>query len=128
MTILHEHDITTENLKTVKSMVATNQEAQWRCYYAEIFYGSEADKVVAVSTGSSILEMITRARSHLCVVMVDSKLDHLDGTGFKHTSYLSFFLHEQNFWRIKFTLTASAASVTIIRYAYIWTPVTVKCA
>ena len=21
-----------------------------------------------------------------------------------HTSYLSFFLHEQNFWRIKFTL------------------------
>ena len=23
--------------------------------------------------------------------------------GFSHTSYLSFFLHKQNFWRIKFT-------------------------
>ena len=23
--------------------------------------------------------------------------------GLGHTSYLSFFLHEQNFWRIKFT-------------------------
>ena len=25
------------------------------------------------------------------------------GTAFTHTSYLSFFLHEQNYWRIKFT-------------------------
>ena len=94
MTILHEHDITTENLKTVKSMVACNQEAEWKCYYAEIFYGSEADKVVAVSTGSSILEMITRARSHLCVVMVESKLDHLEGTGFKYTEVCRLGLHQ----------------------------------
>ena len=75
-------------------MVATNQDAQWKCYYAEIFYGSEADKVVAVSTGSSILEMITRARSHLCVVMVDSKLGHLDSRGFKYTEVCRLGLHQ----------------------------------
>ena len=75
-------------------MVATNQEAKWQCYYAEIFYGSEADKVVAVSTGSSILEMITRARSHLCLVMVDSKLGHLDGRGFKYTEVCRLGLHQ----------------------------------
>ena len=49
--------------------------SRWKCYNADNFYGWEADNIVAVSTGSSILEMITRARNRLCVVMVDSKLE-----------------------------------------------------
>ena len=49
--------------------------SRWKCYNADNYYGWEADNIVAVSTGSSILEMITRARNRLCVVMVDSKLE-----------------------------------------------------
>ena len=79
VTILHDNDITSEDLKTVQGMTTSEpgvvEGSQWKCYNAENFYGWEADKVVAVSTGFSILEMITRARNRLCVVMVDSKLE-----------------------------------------------------
>ena len=79
VTILHDNDISSENLKTVQGMTTSQAEgeegSQWKCYTADNFYGWEADKIVAVSTGFSILEMITRARTHLYVVMVDSKLE-----------------------------------------------------
>ena len=78
MTILHDNDISPEDLKTVQGMTTSQsggeEGSQWKCYNADNFYGWEADNIVAVSTGVSILEMITRARNHLCVVMVDSKL------------------------------------------------------
>ena len=79
VTILHDNDISSENLKTVQGMTTSQtggeEGSQWKCYNADNFYGWEADKVVAVSTGLSILEIITRARTHLYVVMVDSKLE-----------------------------------------------------
>ena len=78
MTILHDNDISSEDLKTVQGMTTSGvvEGSQWKCYNADNFYGWEADNVVAVSTGFSILEMITRARNRLCVVMVDSQLDN----------------------------------------------------
>ena len=49
-----------------------------KCYNACGFYGWEAERVVAVTSGGSrLLEMITRARIHLAVVLVDCCLDHL---------------------------------------------------
>ena len=79
VTILHDNDISSEDLKTVQGMttsqVGGEEGSQWKCYNADNFYGWEADKIVAVSTGFSILEMITRARTHLYVVMVASKLE-----------------------------------------------------
>ena len=76
MTILHDDDISTEDRKTVQGMTASQMGGlQWKCYNAQNFYGWEADKVVAVTTGASTLEMITRARSQLCVVMVNSSLE-----------------------------------------------------
>ena len=79
VTILHDNDISLEDLKTVQGMTTFQsggkEGSQWKCYNADNFYGWEADNIVAVSTGSSILEMITRARNRLCVVMVDSKLE-----------------------------------------------------
>ena len=48
------------------------------CYNACGFYGWEAERVVAVTSGGSRLsEMITRARIHLAVVLVDCGLDDL---------------------------------------------------
>ena len=42
------------------------------CYYADNFYGWEAERVVAVTNGDNIMEMITRARTHLAVILVQN--------------------------------------------------------
>ena len=42
----------------------------WECYNADKFFGSEAERVVAVTGGERIMELITRARTHLCVILV----------------------------------------------------------
>ena len=44
----------------------------WECYHAEDFFGWEAEKVVAVTDGRRIMELITRARTHLSVLLVGS--------------------------------------------------------
>ena len=79
VTILHDNDISSEDLKTVQGMTTSQtggeESSHWKYYNADNFYGWEADRIVAVSTGFSILEMITRARTHLYVVMVASKLE-----------------------------------------------------
>ena len=43
----------------------------WDCYYAYNFYGWEADRVVAVTNGGNLMELITRAKTHLCVILVE---------------------------------------------------------
>ena len=43
----------------------------WDCYNANNFYGWEAERVVAVTGGNSFMELITRARTHLSVILVD---------------------------------------------------------
>ena len=37
----------------------------WECYHAFNFFGWEAERVVAVTNGYDMMEMITRARTHL---------------------------------------------------------------
>ena len=48
------------------------------CFPISNFYGWEADRVVAVTDGSHIMELITRARTHLAVILVkkDDKKFH----------------------------------------------------
>ena len=48
----------------------------WDCYYVDNFYGWEAEKVVVVTTGSSIMELITRARTCLSVLLVENGSDY----------------------------------------------------
>ena len=43
----------------------------WACYYGYNFFGWEAERVVAVTYGGNLMEMITRARTHLAVILVD---------------------------------------------------------
>ena len=42
----------------------------WDCYEAEDFFGWEAERVIAVTGGDYIMELMTRARTHLCVILV----------------------------------------------------------
>ena len=42
----------------------------WNCYFAGSFYGWEADRVVAVTSGGNLMEMITRAKTLLAVIFV----------------------------------------------------------
>ena len=44
--------------------------AHWDCYSAFEFYGWEAERVVAVTSGSNMMELITRAKTHLSVILV----------------------------------------------------------
>ena len=42
----------------------------WDCYLASNFFGWEDDRVVAVTDGCHIMEMITRAKTLLAVIFV----------------------------------------------------------
>ena len=67
------------NLPSSYAMLGREAVAPSKCYNACGFYGWEAERVVAVTSGGSrlFLEMITRARIHLAVVLVDCGLDNL---------------------------------------------------
>ena len=44
----------------------------WDCYRVDNFYGWEAERVVAVTNGNDILEFITRAKTYLAVILLDT--------------------------------------------------------
>ena len=56
------------------SVKAQGREAEgtWDCYNADKFFGWEAERVVAVTAGERIMELITRAKTHLSVILVGS--------------------------------------------------------
>ena len=43
---------------------------QWECYNADRYFGWEAERIVAVTSGDRIMEMITRAKIQLTVILV----------------------------------------------------------
>ena len=43
----------------------------WNCHMADTFFGWEAERVVVVKGGADLLELITRAKTHLVVVLVE---------------------------------------------------------
>merc|ERR1712037_316546 len=45
----------------------------WECYDAFNFYGWESEAVVAVTTGASTLEMATRAKTKLILILAEAK-------------------------------------------------------
>ena len=47
----------------------------WDCYEAHEFFGSEADRVVAVIDGFYMMEMITRARIRLAVILATNNVN-----------------------------------------------------
>ena len=61
-------------LNSIKKMVKKQGKkagGPWDCYKSSNYYGWEAERVVAVTHGGSIMELITRAKIHLIVIIVD---------------------------------------------------------
>ena len=56
----------------VFATLAQGKEAggQWECYNADRYFGWEVERVVAVTSGGRIMEMITRAKIQLTVILV----------------------------------------------------------
>ena len=51
------------SMKKICDSYRKEKGGPWECYYANNFYGWEADRVVAVTTGCNILEVVTRAKT-----------------------------------------------------------------
>ena len=47
----------------------------WDCYNTHSFSGWEAERVVIVTDGSSIIDSISRAKTHLSIILVRGRLD-----------------------------------------------------
>ena len=58
-------------MKKMVKREGTEEGGTWECYKAHIFYGWEAENVVVMTKGDNLIEMITRARTHLVVILVD---------------------------------------------------------
>ena len=54
----------------------------WESYHVRDFYGWEAERVVTVTGGDNIMELITRAKTHLAVIFTGSNDDYS-----KHKNY-----------------------------------------
>ena len=52
--------------------------ADWDCYHATSFTGCEAEQVVVVTSGVFLMEMITRAKTMLCIFLVDDHEEDYD--------------------------------------------------
>merc|ERR1711971_513517 len=82
-TILYSNALPDSMMKMVKEQ-GKEAGGAWDCYEAFDFYGSEADKVVAVTVGGGLMELITRARTHLSVILVEEPAE--DKKYFEHYS------------------------------------------
>ena len=61
----------------------------WECYKARSFVGWETEKVIAVTKGESITnEMLTRAKTHLAVILVQG---HMQEAREEYARYQSYF-------------------------------------
>ena len=69
VTILYDRTVPISIRNMVKYQ-GKEKGGPWDCYHAYNFYGWEAERVVAVTKGYNMMEMITRARTHLAVILV----------------------------------------------------------
>ena len=82
-TILHEEDGLPNWIKKHLKLQRIEAQGTWECHPAPNFYGGEAEKVVAVTVGDHIMELITRAKTNLSVILV--------GTNFKYEETKEYF-------------------------------------
>ena len=92
VTILYDGFISSSIRKMVEEQ-GKKTGGPWDCYRAGIFFGWEDERVVVVTTGIDIMELITRARTHLYVIIVERANNRSDDYAktkkhFKHAAYL----------------------------------------
>ena len=66
-TILYDNHIPGLIRRIVKEQ-GKEEGGPWDCYHAVEFYGWEAERVVVVTDGDNIMEMITRAKTYLRLI------------------------------------------------------------
>ena len=83
VTILYDYIGLKDSTKKILKKQGKEEGGPWDCYDVYHFHGWEADRVVAVTTGRDLwppldmeMEKITRARTHLAVILVDHTSDH----------------------------------------------------
>ena len=71
-TLLYDMDLSF-SMKEICESHGKEKGGPWECYIATHFYGWEADKVVAVATGSGaiMLEQATRAKTELILIIAE---------------------------------------------------------
>ena len=69
-TLLYEWNLPSSMEEICKSH-GKEKGGPWECYDAANFYGWEAERVVAVTTGWNILEKATRAKTELILIIAE---------------------------------------------------------
>jgi len=77
-TILYSAESHKTKIKEMLKKQHAEDGKQWECYHSDNFFGWEAERVVAVTDGTNIMEMITRAQLSLCVILADSSEAKID--------------------------------------------------
>ena len=78
VTLLYESILLPSSMKDICESHGKEKGGPWECYNLQSFYGWEAEKVVAITTGEGylagyILEAATRAKTELILILVDSE-------------------------------------------------------
>merc|ERR1712062_671696 len=59
------------SMEEICKSTGKEKEGHWDCHYARNFFGWESNTVVAVTDGGDTLEMITRARTQLIIILFE---------------------------------------------------------
>ena len=70
VTLLYDWRLPSSMIEICKSQGKENG-GPWKCYDVYNFFGWEAERVVVVTTGGNILEMATRARTELLLLLAE---------------------------------------------------------
>ena len=70
-TILFEYGLPTASFEAIVKEQGKMLGGPWDCYEASRYFGWEAERVVAVTDGTALLEMATRAKTHLAIILVE---------------------------------------------------------
>ena len=88
------------NLPTsIKKMVKKQEQKEggpWKGNSAGNFYGWEANKIVAVTSGESVMELITRAQTCLCVILVEGVIFYEEIKNYFHQAADAGLIEMQN--------------------------------
>ena len=68
-TILYDYDLWSSMMKIAKEQ-GKETGGPWDCYHVGDFFGWESDRLVVVTDGGEMMELITRARTHLSVFLM----------------------------------------------------------
>ena len=77
---------------SMKKICESNGKAKggpWECFKAFHFFGGESESVVAVTTGGNVLEMATRAKTQLILILAEPETED------KEKFYAGFQKHFQ---------------------------------